>query len=394
MTLDAVRPYTDELLTSALVRVCRHYLLSMDTLGRHFLGRPKWHPRFIGIPAIAPMAEILGVSASELLWKHTVFPYATAYVDEATYGRAIKSALSDVEPASNGTLAQNAILSIEYWRFCHRCVTEDMARHGESYWRRSHNLPGVWVCSTHHVYLNTTDLSVALASRAPLTLPHEADGKPIRVRRPLPVLTQISQRSALLINRTQGAPPRWSADLYRTIAQESGWLAADAELNAEALSKLISMKCGRAYISNLGLAERVSSHGGWSALMMRPGTKVPFVPLKHVVLTSVLRTPKTDREPGLVHRSKGPSGSDVRQLDRFYGSQAERLLRRVLANGETGLTTDGFLRRIGCAGAYHHRGEALPLLRQVVLRFRASPASVRPLAPGAKLFRNECWPKG
>jgi hypothetical protein len=120
---------------------------------------------------------------------------------------------------------------------------------------------------------------------------------------------------------------------------------------------------------------------------MRPGTKVPFAPLKHVVLASVLSTRKTDCEPGLVHRSKGPPGSDVRQLDSFYSAQAERLLRLVLANGETGLTTEGFLRRIGCAGAYRHRGEALPLLRQVVYEFRSSSASVRPLAAGATLFR-------
>ncbi len=387
MTLDAVRPYPDELLTSALVRVCRHYHLTMATLGQHFLGRVKWHPRFVSIPAIAPMQDLFGIDGADLLWRHTVFPYATAFLDPTTFARAQAVVKGPTEVAAHGALAQNAIVATECWRFCVQCLDEDMFRWGESYWRRSHNLPGVYVCNAHRVFLHDTDLPVALASRAPLVLPHETKGASVGRRRPPPTLVQISLRSAQLLHRAPGPPISWSADGYRRLAQENGWLASSADLSSAALSKLIASKCGRDFTKRTGLTGTGAVQEKWAPLVLRPGSQIPFVPLKHIVLDTVLGTPRSAGDPELTHRSKGPPGTDDAKLDRYYSAQASRLLRGVLATGETGLTTDAFLRRIGCLGAYRHRGESLPLLRDVVFRFRSSPASVKQLAPGRTLYR-------
>lgn len=39
-------------------------------------------------------------------------------------------------------------------RWCTRCAHEDLARHGRTYWRRAHSLPGVAVCHIHGIRLS------------------------------------------------------------------------------------------------------------------------------------------------------------------------------------------------------------------------------------------------
>src|SRR4030042_7010586 len=37
----------------------------------------------------------------------------------------------------------------QFLRYCPECVSEDFERWGETYWRRTHQLPGVLVCTDH-----------------------------------------------------------------------------------------------------------------------------------------------------------------------------------------------------------------------------------------------------
>jgi hypothetical protein len=75
-------------------------------------------------------------------------------------------------------------------------------------------------------------------------------------------------------------------------------------------------------------------------------------------------------------------------LDAFYAPRARVELERALQEQER-LTTEEFLRRSGALGAYHHRKAELPRLRQVVLEFRGSSASVKRLRPGSSLFPSQ-----
>ncbi|HXD43261.1 MAG TPA: hypothetical protein VN649_22040, partial [Ramlibacter sp.] len=121
------------------------------------------------------------------------------------------------------------------------------------------------------------------------------------------------------------------------------------------------------------------------ALGLRAST-FNFTPLKHLLLETALSRKPQDPN-ALDYVSKGPSGTLDADVDRHYAPLARQELIEVLETGQA-LTTAQFLRRCGALGPYRHRGAMLPKLRSVVLEFRASPASVKPLRPGKTLFRN------
>jgi len=65
----------------------------------------------------------------------------------------------------NGLLAQmraggtsSCIQSPEWLRFCPLCSEEDEKQHGNYYWHRLHQVPGVEVCPTHQVFLENSNV--------------------------------------------------------------------------------------------------------------------------------------------------------------------------------------------------------------------------------------------
>ena len=44
------------------------------------------------------------------------------------------------------------------WRWCDHCLEEDIALYGSSFWHKSHQLPGVFVCSRHKAALNEANI--------------------------------------------------------------------------------------------------------------------------------------------------------------------------------------------------------------------------------------------
>lgn len=53
----------------------------------------------------------------------------------------------------------------EFLRMCPVCIEEDLARFGETYWRRSHQLPGVLMCPTHSTELRNSDVRIRQGNR-------------------------------------------------------------------------------------------------------------------------------------------------------------------------------------------------------------------------------------
>lgn len=87
----------------------------------------------------------------------------------------------------HGSLGVNTFPEkLKVFRYCPDCVEQDRAAFGETYWHRSHHIPGVNLCAAHKIYLKNTDVllrytksSVAFVTaeaaltRADLTVLHE-----------------------------------------------------------------------------------------------------------------------------------------------------------------------------------------------------------------------------
>lgn len=389
MSIQAPPLYPDELVTSGLIRTCRRYGLSVKCLRRQVLDTPFFQARLLGVSAIPQLAHFFGLPTDSVVWQHTSIPYCIAYLEPAAFERALRYVQSSVG-AGLGALAQNSTGGQGVWRFCAACVSDDLRQFGESYWRRMHNLPGVVICPAHRTYLRGTNTPIRISARLPLDLPSDHGTKSARVLgvgNPSQALVEVARRSYEALQSTPlDRPGLISPAEYKSIAYQAGLLPEGSQVSATRLNFLLTQLFGRTYLRRWGVA-LVSAYGGWPVLMLRDGTRVPFVPLKHILLGIALRSPQADCAALLKHRSSGPSARESKSLDEATSQAVTLAVRRLQEAGASCVTTQQLLREAGCWQTYRHRGADLPRLRAVVLKFRTSKMSIKPLAPGKQLYR-------
>ncbi|MDM0053739.1 TniQ family protein [Variovorax sp. J22R115] len=384
--IPAPRLYPDELVSSGLTRCCRWFNLPFKRFAREELRVPGLRLNFVNLWPLRPLEELFNLSAEELLWKHTAFPYATAFVLGESFEHA-RSASLDGGPGMPRLLAamQNVSAEVPHRRYCPQCVQESVARYGESYWHRAHNLPGALVCPWHACALVTTQLPASSTLRTIYGLPIEC-GQPIAPdAKPQPprAILALARASRELLSRPVGPGHARDSEWYRHLAISKGWLSPPREVNFAALQGALLRTYPPAVLNSSG---KQADRPNWASLFFRPATSFSFAPLKHLLVETLLSTRKPTR-PMLDHVPTGPRGTLSEAVDAFYAPRAQKELRRALQQGDV-LSTEQFLRRVGAFGPYRHRADQLPSLRQVVRDFRGSPASIKQLLPGKTLYRN------
>lgn len=378
----------DELVTAGLLRSARAYGLAVKTLGRLVFGREGWRPSFLGIPPLTPVAEMFRLSKHDILWNHTQWPYMTATTTSASYEGANAAVLGEASLTRLGSLLRFASDGVPNRRFCAQCVQSELKALGFSYWHRSHNLPGVWVCCVHGIYLEESDVELSGADAASLCMPHECQGRRLgRRARPTPVHLRISEISRAWLHRPRTANEVPSPSTYRSLAEKNGWVTPQRRLDTSALLAEIRVGCGLGFLTSAD-AMITGTRASWPIRMLRPGSPVQCDPVKHAILLALLGQPRPVTASTMDHRPAGAEASPSEMLDAFYAKVAASELRLVLSQRQV-LTTDNFLRRVGCLSHYRRRRVELPLLSTVVREFRSSAATVKRLKPGKQLFRSD-----
>lgn len=165
-----------------------------------------------------------------------------------------------------------------------------------------------------------------------------------------------------------------------------GWLSAGNTVSQENVKGAFLTLFPHDFLVASGIAgggERFH----WAARMMRPGLDIPYVPIKHALLEALLgETPP----PGVArfdHLVRGPARVPSGPLDNIYARAAALLLKSLLRRPKR-ITTEEFLRSVGCWGAYTYRRAELPRLRAIVQEFRQSTLSVKQVRPGKRVYRS------
>lgn len=109
------------------------------------------------------------LTLENIIYHHTLFPYYAAFIPEERALKAIKimrrGNLSKVYNMLGVISLGHKIQSLQFFRHCPECVKEDVANYGETFWHREHQIPGVFVCSKHDLYLLDTNLPIIGANR-------------------------------------------------------------------------------------------------------------------------------------------------------------------------------------------------------------------------------------
>ena len=128
--------------------------------------------------------------------------------------------------------------------------------------------------------------------------------------------------------------------------------------------------------SDYGLAAK-DARLSWMALMVRPRSGHPFIPLKHLLFETALAIQERGAGPVLDHVPSGPSGRALEQFDRERAEAVRRVVAGYSRRGERVRIQDA-LTEAGCWSAFRHARTQLPQVAKAVAALKESHAAMRP----------------
>ena len=154
------KPYPDELLYSIIARYCIQsgntnvIYSSEDVFGRdnrNLAISPELPGNIDLLVSNLPGSTIL--TAESFIYNSTLYPYIATFlpVDRA---REVYNIMKEGQTSviyNKAGLVSGSIKSNRMFRFCPKCIEEDMNKYGEAYWHRSHQVTGVFMCPIHKV---------------------------------------------------------------------------------------------------------------------------------------------------------------------------------------------------------------------------------------------------
>jgi transposase-like protein len=181
----------DELAQSYRARIARvngwaSGELTMKNLNRWITPQPIYQK---DMPAVEVLAVVADMEIMSFVRKHTMLPFT----------RAIKSNHTDIP---HGSTARRTLLGTRAYvptrqqhYFCRVCVKEDMDEQGFSFWRRTHQMPGLLWCLTHEAALTAVS-----SSNEYFRLPNECESEGVDVRQERVVEAQNNHYVRQFIN--------------------------------------------------------------------------------------------------------------------------------------------------------------------------------------------------
>jgi hypothetical protein len=156
-------PHYDEPLFSTLARIYDGLIgPSRSQFARHLFGNDRMIIPYdfpCCIDAIAQrIGQRVGLAAEDLIHRHTMFPIA-AFLMSAEQAQRVKMAMRGDRAVAMNLLKwhrNRAGSGVRRLNFCTKCRERDVRRFGYTWWRRSHQVPGVVCCHQH-----TTPLEIS-----------------------------------------------------------------------------------------------------------------------------------------------------------------------------------------------------------------------------------------
>jgi Tn7-like transposition protein D/TniQ len=299
MTVVLPRPYDDESLLSVIGRYMVHTSVEKQTtVIRALFGRLVMPPGpsglLTGLNEVARQTkECWGRSGLDIAIRMTPLPYYTSFVTERQRCAAFEAALDCNAARLAHMLGVNAsrVSGPHTFRFCMQCAEEDFCTLGETYWRRSFQLPGVFVCPNH--------LTMLRASRAPtggrslIGWYAASDFATLRDTTPLyprsdfdrnPHILKIIESSIALLTSKATLLSAETHKRYLSEAARAGLTKHGGVADRALLRSLMLALFGDEYLNAIGLSLTPERYSRWmAAMLLDPGAC--FQPIQHLLLS-------------------------------------------------------------------------------------------------------------
>ncbi|WP_395015418.1 TnsD family Tn7-like transposition protein [Dongia sp.] len=153
--------YQDELLSGGLARALHAIStsLSRDSVKRLFGRRLNVRTALnvSGIDCLSSQSSMeIGVEIRILAERHSLLPYAGFLSSSEQYGRLLDAMRQSRSPSQQQGCGSKLFKCPRFLKICPECLDSDSADDRQRYWRRTHQLPGVYLCPDHETDLVET----------------------------------------------------------------------------------------------------------------------------------------------------------------------------------------------------------------------------------------------
>ncbi len=281
------RPFLEEFSSSALTRSAQDAGIPLSTLTHALVGDRKPLGLY-GWPHLTVIGRCVQMPLEELLDKHTIFPFVTSLLSDEERSQHRSGVLA--EKVGHLGDARGANHGFARPRWCEECTRADRARLGFSYWRITHNLPGVLVCLEHHLPLLANERARVSQGRvADWELPDQIPYSDPIVSEARPFLVRLAQAAVRRFREPVSEFTARGLDWMRTRFESLGMRTeGKIRFNAELLAMIRS--CLGVDASAVFTRDVESEIATVAKLPWHPGT-TRWAPLKHLVLQAALDMP-------------------------------------------------------------------------------------------------------
>jgi hypothetical protein len=95
------------------------------------------------------------IDVNQIIYEHTIFPLFVPFLDMKRIDHLHRMFRGEAKNYANHILGIKNDLRINSLKYCRMCLINDDEMFGTPFWHRSHHLPGVHMCLTHYVPLES-----------------------------------------------------------------------------------------------------------------------------------------------------------------------------------------------------------------------------------------------
>nr|WP_314898648.1 TnsD family Tn7-like transposition protein [uncultured Deefgea sp.] len=278
-------------------------------------------------------------SISSVIDQLTIFPYFRPFLPERAVEQASAHLVSGHSMGGIKTLlglVASQIGANTQLRFCPSCMVCDQNQYGQAYWHRMHQLPGIWVCSTHKKILLEVDMKWLEKQLRRLVLPdnkeliEHSSVLPVELAQ-LEFLFHVAQLSTHILHTNLGVVPlQFWQKLYLQRAEALGFTLPSGRLRLAPLHAylLASLNQLPTKLEFKACEMPIQNLPNWILLLFRK-PRGAYHPLKHLILASGMgfNDEITDVDKFQVIQTAAPKSLE----QHIVGRESDELLRQTLA---------------------------------------------------------------
>lgn len=293
-------PYPDELLYSVFARyhAWSYHESPKGTLDDLFGIRTI--TAIVDLPSnLGSLINNLPIGASyqikDLIFQHTLYPFYAPFQPAERVKKVYQSMIND-----NGGkiylwfgLMAGSVIPKQFLQYCPECAINDSNKYGELYWHRIHQVPGVFVCPYHNVFLENSTvrikqdnrheyISANLKNCMHISKNHFNDNLPID--RLIKLANEIKW---LLDNCLSSHQLNWYQERYIQLLWRKGLVSSGGFVDQVSLNDEFNNYYGNYLLKVFDSDVDKSNENNWLRSIVRKHRKA-FHPIRHILLIQYL----------------------------------------------------------------------------------------------------------